>query len=49
LGGIHWEALKLWRKGIGLRAKPPPPAVPVTIVHARTPRPTAMGPEHDQF
>lgn len=23
LAGIHWEALKIWRKGIGLVAKPP--------------------------
>ena len=34
LGGIHWEALKLWRKGIGLRPKPPPPVTPVTFVRA---------------
>ena len=40
VGGIHWEALKLWRKGIGLRAKPPPPADRLTIVQARTPRPS---------
>ncbi len=26
LGGIHWEALKIWLKGIGLRRRPPPPA-----------------------
>ncbi len=32
LGGIHWEALKLWRKKIGLHAKPAPPADPITIV-----------------
>ncbi len=34
LGGIHWEALKLWRKGIGLRRRPPPPERPITIVPA---------------
>jgi DUF1365 family protein len=31
LGGIHWEALKLWRKGLRLRPRPAPPAEPVTI------------------
>ncbi|MBB4040480.1 hypothetical protein GGR34_002133 [Microvirga flocculans] len=29
-GGIHWEALLLWMKGIGLRKRPPPPARPLT-------------------
>ena len=33
LGAIHWEALKLWRKGVRLRAKPLPPADPVSVVH----------------
>jgi DUF1365 family protein len=32
IGGIHWEALKLWRKKVGFHAKPAPPAEPVTIV-----------------
>ena len=32
VGGIHWEALKLWRKKVGLYAKPAPPADPITIV-----------------
>jgi len=32
VGGIHWEALKLWRKKIGLHTKPAPPADPITIV-----------------
>lgn len=32
IGGIHWEALRLWAKGIPLVHRPPPPAVPVTIV-----------------
>ncbi|MGI8525019.1 MAG: DUF1365 domain-containing protein [Pseudolabrys sp.] len=31
IAGIHWEALKLWIKGMRLRQRPPPPA-PVTIV-----------------
>jgi DUF1365 family protein len=31
MGGIHWEALKLWGKGLRLRPRPTPPAAPVTI------------------
>lgn len=33
VAGIHWEALKLWRKGLRLRPRPPPPALPVTLGH----------------
>jgi hypothetical protein len=33
LGAIHWEALKLWRKGLRLRTKPRPPAELVSVVH----------------
>jgi DUF1365 family protein len=33
LGGIHWEALKLWRKGMKPVARPNAPRDPVTIVH----------------
>ena len=29
--GIHWEALKIWRKGVGFRRRPPPPEAPVTL------------------
>lgn len=32
LGGIHWEALKLWRKGLRLQPRPAPPAHPVSVV-----------------
>ncbi|MDQ0395804.1 DUF1365 domain-containing protein [Labrys monachus] len=32
LGGIHWEALRLWIKGMRTRPRPPPPASPVTAV-----------------
>lgn len=35
IGGIHWEALQLWLKGIGLVNRPEPPAQPVTIVRYR--------------
>jgi DUF1365 family protein len=32
LGAIHWEALKLWRKGLGLQPRPASPVDAVTIV-----------------
>ncbi|MEQ1694211.1 MAG: DUF1365 family protein [Hyphomicrobiaceae bacterium] len=32
VGGIHWEAVKIWLKGVHLRARPPPPEVPVSII-----------------
>jgi hypothetical protein len=32
IGGIHWEALKLWLKGVRLRHRPPPPGQPVSVV-----------------
>ncbi|MBN9015861.1 MAG: DUF1365 family protein [Rhizobiales bacterium] len=31
MAGIHWEALRIWIKGIGLRPRPAAPATPVTI------------------
>ena len=34
LGGIHWEALKLWRKGMRFRPRPAPPADPISVVMA---------------
>jgi hypothetical protein len=30
--GIHWEALRLWRKGLRLVDRPPAPSKPVTVV-----------------
>jgi DUF1365 family protein len=42
IGGIHWEALKLWRKGVGLRQRPPPPEQEITFVRtAAQPRPSS--------
>lgn len=35
LGAIHWEALKLWRKGLRFHPLPPPPAAAVTL-HRQT-------------
>ncbi len=32
VAGIHWEALRLWRKGMAVRPRPAAPADPVTIV-----------------
>lgn len=32
LGAIHWEAMKLWLKGLRLQPRPEPPAQAVTIV-----------------
>jgi DUF1365 family protein len=37
IAGIHWEAVKLWRKRIPLIKRPPPPSSPVTIVRASKP------------
>lgn len=31
VAGIHWEALKLWLKGIRIRKPPPPPEAKVTL------------------
>lgn len=31
VGGILWEALRLWAKGVPVRDRPPPPLRPVTI------------------
>lgn len=33
MGGIHWEALKLWRKGLTFHRRPSPPAQPFTVIH----------------
>lgn len=31
IAGIHWEALRIWTKGISLRPRPPAPEMPVSI------------------
>jgi DUF1365 family protein len=42
VAGIHWEALKLWIKGMRLRRKPPAPG-PITIVPQALPASDAYG------
>lgn len=32
VGGIHWEAFKLWRKGAPFRRRGAPPASPMTVI-----------------
>jgi hypothetical protein len=34
IGGIHWEALRLWIKGVPLVHRPAPPPEPVTVIRA---------------
>jgi DUF1365 family protein len=38
VGGIHWEALRLWLKGMRLRPKPLPPGAPISFVPSRAKR-----------
>lgn len=38
VAAIHWEALKLWMKGIRLVPRPPPPIHPVTAVPEKPPQ-----------
>jgi len=35
VAAIHWEALRLWIKGVSLHAHPAPPSRPVTIIKAK--------------
>lgn len=41
VAGIHWEALKIWVKGVRLRARPPAPIDPITVVSTRSERKAA--------
>jgi hypothetical protein len=43
VAGIHWEALKLWLKGVGLRARPAPPGA---TSYADRPEPPAAWTQH---
>jgi DUF1365 family protein len=35
VGGILWEALRLWAKGVRVHPHPAPPEQPITLVQAR--------------
>jgi DUF1365 family protein len=37
VAGIHWEALKLWRKGLTLKDRPPAPQIPIVYGGGLTP------------
>lgn len=39
VGGIHWEALKIWLKGIRLRKRPQPPQDPITHIRQESSQP----------
>lgn len=43
IAGIHWEAARLFGKGLRLRPRPPLPATPITVVSAGAPA-TGFGP-----
>jgi DUF1365 family protein len=40
IGGIHWEALRLWLKGAAFHRRTPPPRAPVTILAPQPAAPT---------
>ena len=47
IGGIHWEALKLWRKGAPYRRRGAPPTSPIPVIRgrnrpARVPSPSSI-------
>jgi len=41
---IHWQALRLWLKGVPFHAKPTPPAIPVTVSSLASPQQPAARP-----
>lgn len=45
--GIHWEALRLWLKGVRLLKRPPPPDRPVTLGHEVEPSKAPPVPKRD--
>lgn len=47
VGGIHWEALKIWLKGISLRTHPRPPKEPVSFVRPSSAEGKASYPKVD--
>ncbi|MCQ1775716.1 DUF1365 family protein [Neorhizobium galegae] len=47
IGGIYWEALKIWLKGIRLRARPRPPENPVSLIRKALAEPRTSHGETD--
>jgi DUF1365 family protein len=47
VAGIHWEAAKLWVKGMRLRPRPPAPEPLSIVAPTRSPFPNAYGNSHD--
>ena len=44
MAAIHWEALRIWLKGVKFRPSPPPPATAVThIARGASARPDLKG------
>jgi DUF1365 family protein len=44
IAAIHWEAVKLWMRGLRLYPRPSPPAEPVTAAHKLA---TTTGDHHE--
>jgi DUF1365 family protein len=47
IAAIHWEALRLWRKGLALHPRPAPPLRPVTVGRPLQPTTDSGQEEHD--
>jgi DUF1365 family protein len=37
VSAIHWEALRLWTKGVRLHPRPPAPSEAMTIIKSKNP------------
>lgn len=44
IAGIHWEALRLWRKGVDFHRKPAPPTLEVSYLPIPSPYPSTRSP-----
>jgi DUF1365 family protein len=47
VAAIHWEALRLWRKGLAVHPRPAPPSRPVTVGRPLRSTKAARQEEHD--
>lgn len=47
IAAIHWEALRLWRKGLAVHPRPAPPSRPVTMGRPLRPTPNRRRKERD--